>query len=129
MWIVASALVLGIGGVLAFGYVREDFSRWLERNADSWIENPEILLVGALILVSPILALAAYLFQYGRRIGQARRVPPPGYAVVVDTKVLEGAPAVRRARLIVTIAAILFCAASALPLLLWQVFRSLRGVH
>lgn len=60
-----------------------------------------------LLLITPILFLAHHLDQFARRVSAAKRFPPPGQAATRDTPILEGRPAVRRARIIQVLASLL----------------------
>jgi hypothetical protein len=75
-----------------------------------------------------LIAAGIYLFQLGRRSVRARRFPPPGVAVVRDTRVLEGHEGRRRGRLLQVLAGMLIAAALLVPFALWRVTQSLLAV-
>ncbi len=56
-----------------------------------------------------VVPCGVYLFRFGQRVVRFQQMPPPGTKVIVDTKVLVGAKAVTRGRLIM-IAALLLTA-------------------
>lgn len=62
-------------------------------------------------LFAPCAVIAAYLLLLARRIRRAGQYPPPGMAVIKDTKVRRGASAVSMARVLVVLAAVLLLAA------------------
>lgn len=68
-----------------------------------------------------ILVLAAVLWQTASRTLRAGEYPPPGTRVLLPTPVLEGEPALRRARLLRMLAALCLLVAVALLLLAWRV--------
>lgn len=126
--VVVVAAVLGASAIAAFEYYLGDFEAWLEQNIDYLLEHSYVVFVAALILVLPALAAGAYLLVFSQRIVRSQRFPPPGYAVSRDTVVLEGARAIRRARIIQVLSVLLLCATSAIPVYLWYVFRYLAGL-
>ena len=74
----------------------------------------------AMLTSAPLVIFAAYLWQFGARIGRAQEFPPPGYRVMRDTPVVAGPAAVTRARLFKLLAAVLAAAAIALCLIIWR---------
>ncbi len=125
IWVICVATLLGVSAILAFDYYRDDLQYWLEKNIDYLLENTIIVFLLTLLLVSPILAAGTYFLLVGNRTVHARRFPPPGYSVYRETPVLEGQRGVRRGRIIQIISLILLCAAGTIPVIMWQLFRSL----
>ncbi|MGB5623874.1 MAG: hypothetical protein WBN65_15385 [Gammaproteobacteria bacterium] len=82
------------------------------------------LLCGALCALPP-LGLAAYLRSLARRIRKAEQYPLPGQSVLRDTPVLEGEPALGRARTLEHLAAALMSAALVLAFVWWRIFSML----
>lgn len=123
--VICVATVLGIGAILTFEYVRDDFQAWLEKNLDFLIEHPLVVLVASLILVSPVLAAGIYLYLVGKRTVRAQRFPPPGYAVTRDTLILTGGKAIRRGQILKGLSLVLVGSAGAIPVIMWHLFRSL----
>jgi len=76
--------------------------------------------IGPLFLFGlPLLLLSRSLWRIGRHTADVARFPPPGMRVVRDTVVLEGAPAVRRGRLMQWLAMLLGLIVLVVPLALW----------
>ena len=67
MWIVGIAAVVGVSAIIAFEYFRDDFQAWLENNIHFLVKHPGAAFGLSLILVSPVLAAAAYLLLLGNR--------------------------------------------------------------
>ena len=124
--LVVSTLV-GACAILLFEYYRADIQAWLEDNIAILTQNTSVVFMVALVFISPILALCIYLFKLGVRIVQCKRFPPANYAVSRDTRVIEGSAAVRRGRLLQLLSIFLMITAGALPVIIWQIFRTLDG--
>ncbi len=124
IWVICVATVLGLAAILAFEYVRDDFQSWLEQHFEFLLEHPLVVLVVSLVLVSPVLAAGTYLYWVGKRTVRAQRFPPPGYAVVRDTLVLEGGQAMQRGRVLQLLSLVLVSNAGAIPVIMWYLFRS-----
>ncbi len=74
-------------------------------------QEPRVVLwvmeaVVAVIFLS-VVPLAVYLYWLGRQVVRYRQLPPPGMKVIVDTRVIEGDPAVTRGRIVMVLAVIL----------------------
>jgi hypothetical protein len=54
-----------------------------------------------------VVPMAIYLYRFGRRVVRQGRFPPPGTWLIVNTRLIEGERAVRRGRLVMTLAAVL----------------------
>jgi len=119
------ATVVGVAAILGFDQAREAIQSWLLEHIDFVLEHPIVVLLGAFIFASPILAAGIYCFLFGNRVVRAQRFPPPGYAVVRDTPILQGRQGVWRGRIIQFISLLLLCSAAAIPFILWYLFRSL----
>lgn len=94
-WLLALALPLVPAAALGSELLRA----WLEELAR---ENPAdavaplriTIWVVSAATVLPLLGFAAWMWRFSGRIAAARRFPPPGVAMVHDTRVLEGRAAV-----------------------------------
>jgi hypothetical protein len=124
--LVVSSLV-GLCAILLFEYYRDDIQTWLEDNIAILTRNTSLVFIAALVFISPILALGNYLFKLGVRIIQCKRFPPANYAVSRDARVIEGSAAVRRGRLLQLLSIFLMITAGTLPVIIWQIFRTLDG--
>ncbi len=62
--------------------------------------------VTAVVFLS-VVPMAIYLYRFGRRVVRHRQMPPPGTRLIVNMKRIEGDRAVRRGRLVMTLAAVL----------------------
>lgn len=102
---------------------------WLEENIVFIVAHPELVFLVGLLLVSPLLWGASYLFRYGSRVVQQKRFPAAGYALIRKTQVFEGPGAVRRGRLIQVIAAFILISAVMIPVFLTGLFVLLGTVE
>ena len=125
--VVALAVLVGGGAILAFEYFERDIADYLVAHADWISSNPWVGLAVGAVLVIPILIAALYLMRYARQAVRHRRLPPPGYALARPTQVLEGDSAVRRARVVQALAGFLLAASATIPLSLWYLLTMLRG--
>ena len=125
LWLIGIATIIGAGLILAFEFFREDIQQWLERNIDYLLENSIIVFFFSLALIAPILVGETYLLLLGNRTVRAKRFPPPGYAVVRNTPILEGARGLRRGRIIQALSLLLLFSTAAIPFVLWYIFRAL----
>lgn len=125
IWLICAATAVGICAILALESFRDDFQSLLERNIDFLLENTIVVFIASLVLVSPVLAAGGYLLLFGNRTVRAQRFPPPQYAVVRDTVVLEGSKGIQRGRIIQLLSLVLLFSAALIPFVLWYVFRSL----
>jgi hypothetical protein len=123
--VICVATILGVCAILAFESFHDDFQSWLETNIDFLLENTIVVFLVSLVLVSPLLAAGAYLLLLGNRTVRAQRFPPPGYAVARDTPVLEGSKGLQRGRIIQLLSLLLLCSATAIPFVMWYLFRTL----
>ena len=99
--------------------------RYLER------QGPRAALrIGQVVTATLFLGLvpcAVYLYRFGRRAVECRRIPPPGTRFIRSTRVCEGEPAVVRGRAVMVLAILLLIlslvASVFLPYCLEQVFE------
>ena len=102
---------------------------WLEQNIQFIVAHPELVFLAGLLLVSPLLWGASYLFRYGSRAIQQKRFPPTGYALIRKVQIYEGPGAVRRGRFIQFISAFIFISAFMIPVFLAGLFVLLGTVE
>ena len=76
--------------------------------------------------VSPLIALAIYLWSLGAKL-LPEEFPPPGYRVICDTRIVAGQSAVMRGRGLKVLALGLDGISALLWLLLWRLVRTLSG--
>ncbi len=125
LWEIGGAMLLGFCAILASEYFQVDVQSWLERNINYLAQHPVVVFLVVLTLVSPLVAAGLYLLLLGKRVVQAQRFPPPGYAVVRDTPVLQGTPAIRRGRMVQVASLLVVVGAVAIPLIFTLLFGTL----
>jgi hypothetical protein len=76
--------------------------------------------VFAVLLVAPLVAMAAYLSSLGRRTVLSGEYPPPGSRVIRDTPIARGSEAFSRGRVLQGVAVFPCAAAVVIGLLLWR---------
>ncbi len=72
-------------------------------------------------------ATGLWLWRFAAKVLETRRFPPPGHAVLNDTKVLRGEAAKRRARLGIVLGGLLIVAAVAVFVIAWRLVALLDG--
>lgn len=120
--IVLLGALAGAAVIAAFEQYRADLDAWLKGDpADARV----VLGVATAVVCLPVLGAAAWLWAYGDRIARAAIYPPPGGALVRDTRVLTGPAAIRRGRAIRALAAALWASGTGLLVSLWWLWASL----
>jgi hypothetical protein len=96
--IIVLIIIAVLGGLIIFATtaLRPQIEEWVLVDVRSRLT----LVIGLLtvLAVGPPLALAAYLFSFGRQVVAAGRFPPPGARLMQDTPVITGDAARRRGR-------------------------------
>ena len=96
---------------------------WIARDPTAHLRYG--LLLSVALVSAPLLALASYLWRVGARTIRAERFPPPGFAVVRNTRVLRGQSARRRGRPAQALAAATGSLACAFPVVCWRLAETL----
>lgn len=98
---VVSVLVVAAltGWIVPWGLAR------LEREEPRTVLS--VLEVVTAVVFLSVVPMALYLYRFGRRVVRHRQMPPPGTRLIVNTRLIEGDRAVRRGRLVMTLAAVL----------------------
>ncbi len=120
-------LLLLVSGPLALAlrlYERQ-ISQWFAELLLRLADQPVTLVLLGLLFVSPLLILGAFLFRNGTAVIRGERMPPRGHAVIRDTNVLTGVPAIRRGRIIQCAALILIALVLAIPVVFLKMVQSL----
>ncbi len=103
--IVAGGALLGAALITVGSEFRSDFEAWVTQNM-----HARVRLVTSVLMVlttGPVLGIAGYLGHLGRRVVRAERYPAPGVRIIRHTRIIVGAAAVRRGRLIQTLAGVI----------------------
>lgn len=123
-------IVLSVSALVTFG-----LEHYQSRLRDWIVSDPEalpqrvkaVLLVFAVFLLAPLLALGVCFWSLGHRVLHAREFPPPGLRVIRDTAVVTGERAKFRGRLLKMLALASGIASIVLGLLLWRLASLLTG--
>ena len=91
-------------------------------------EQPELMLAVAAVVSLLMLVPLGLLWRLALRIQRSERFPPPGEKLLRDTRVRTGADALRYARFLKVLVALLALAIAAIPVLFFLLLRSLSGV-
>jgi hypothetical protein len=114
--------------IVAFERYRIPLSDWVRADPGASAQRARLVLLLLTVLVlAPLLALAAYLRSLGEKVVRAREFPPPGLRVVRDTPVITGERAVSRGRLLKVLALGCGIASVVLGFLLWRLASLLIG--
>ena len=95
---------------------------WLEDNIELLINSPWIVFLASLILVSPLLWGAFYLFKYGSAVVKHQQIPAPGYGMIRRMTVTHGRAAIAKGRLVQILSALILVTAGSIPVLLTLLF-------
>lgn len=123
LWIIAGGAVTGAVLLTVAGELRPEFAAWVTQDVSTRLRI--VSAVVTLMIVGPVLGLAAYYWHLGRRTVGAARYPPPGLRVVRDTPIVTGETAHRRGRVMQALAAMLAGASLLVAFLVWRLFRFL----
>lgn len=127
--LVAIAGIAGSAAILRFEHTRHEFSAWLLSDPAQFMYRAGfILAVIALGMSLSLFALALWSWRLSAQVVASDRFPPPGLAVIKDTRVLNGARARRFARIQRAVAATVALLGVLVPFVLWRVFEVLKTV-
>ena len=115
------AIVLGIALILLYRYLLA----WAVHDPALGFDRLGVVAASLMLFALPTVLFARSMWTAGHAAAQAKRFPPPGKAVVRDTQVLTGAPAVRRARLMQWLSVAVGVLSLALPIALWAFISTL----
>jgi len=117
----AFVVVIGAGGVLAFGQLRVPLKEWILADPSEAAQRVALAMsLIAVLLVAPLFFFAAYLWSIGNRTLRAQEFPPPGRRVSRDTRVMVGEEAISRARQLKLAAMCCGIGGAAVAFILWR---------
>jgi len=100
---------------------RGQLADWVRSDAGRSAQRAELILAAfAALLLTPLVAMAAYLSSVGGRAVRTGEFPPPGSRVITDTAIVRGHDALSRGRLLQGVAVFLCAAALIIGFLLWR---------
>ncbi len=110
--LIGVAIAVGLLAIVLFVYALPSYLEYLkellyERPTQGKAEFQRLIDIFMLASVLCIAALVVYLALLGRKVLNSGRSPPPGARVLVDTRVLTGAAAVRRGKGLLLAAALI----------------------
>jgi hypothetical protein len=126
-------VVMTLIGVVAIGVVEQ----WLDQLRQEAAEDPgaaadeaaRILMIFGAVISASVFGMALVIGRLSWRIFSADRFPPHGALLTVDTRVVVGAGARRRAYAGFVLASIVAALAVLLPYLLWRLLYTLTSSH
>jgi hypothetical protein len=122
--LVTAGALVGAILVLAFEFFRPILVQWIMQDpAQVLTRSTQVMSLLVALTLAPLIALAFYLWSFANKIIQSKRFPPPGFAVLRDTLVVNGERACHRGHLLQILAACLVIAALALFTLFWHLIR------
>jgi hypothetical protein len=92
--------VLGAGSFYIVEATKYDLADWVETNATAILNDLKIIAVALVVLFTPVYLALYHFFSLGSRIARTQRFPPPGLAVIRDTKIITGDTAILRGRIL-----------------------------
>lgn len=85
--------------IVAFERYRTPLRDWLlSKPGELGYRVRLVFFLSAIVLFTPLVAFAVYLWSLGVKVLRARQFPAPGYRVIRDTRVIGGQAAVLRGR-------------------------------
>jgi len=122
--ILAAIAILGLILVPLLDRLGEGLQEWMHDDPERAApEVANLLRLLAVLMATPLVVLSLWLAWYAARVYSHGRFPPPGVAVLRDTRILEDAPARRRAVVGFILAALMLAFAVAASAALWRVAR------
>jgi hypothetical protein len=119
--LLAATAVLGAGALALLDSYRQSLLSWF-RAIESQVQL--IIIVAALlVLLVPLLVMAAWVWSYGDRVLRDNRHPPEGVKVIRDTPVSHGAAARLYGRLYQGVAALFVLAALSVLWVSWMLWH------
>ena len=89
--LLVAGLILGTTLILFFDRARPEIARWIVADTQQVrFRAGMVLSLVAVVVVGPLIGLAAYLYRLGAASARAERFPPPGAAMLYDTPVVSG---------------------------------------
>ncbi len=68
-----------------------------------------VMKITIFVLFLGVLPFAVYLLRLGQRIVESQQLPPPGTKVIRDTKIIRGAKAIMRGRIVIFLSLFMIC--------------------
>lgn len=119
--LVAAGAIAGGLLIAAQGWYRGPLRAWLLDDPAQTESRARWLLAAAgAMLVLPLVAFAAYAWRLGARTIAHREFPPPGHAVISDTKIARGDAAISHGRGLKVVAMLLLLGAAIFVVLVWR---------
>ena len=124
---IAITLVIGIVLLALAGIYQPKLEAWLLDDSALMQQKVNLILFVFVVLLAPLMFAAVYFWRFGSAVTRAGRFPPPNYAVVRDTPVIEGQKAIMRGRFIKIFSIVLGIGLVGIPIMFWQVSRVIFG--
>ena|SRR5688572_17733196 len=116
-----AAAGLGAATLTLFERYRQSLLSWFLAN-ESHVQVG-IIVVALVLLLVPLLLMAAWVWNYGARVRRESRHPPEGVKVIRDTPVIHGAAARLHGRLCQALAALFVFAALSVIWISWRLWH------
>lgn len=118
--VLVAGLIAGTALILIFDRARPEIARWILADQQHVAFRARVVLsLVALIVVGPLIGFAGYFYRLGAATLRSARFPPPGTAMLHDTRVLSGDEARTRGRVLQAVGVTLVALATAIAVLLW----------
>lgn len=124
MLLVVVSTVVGALIIAVFEFYKAPLFEWFQSDPEQLRDRLALLLVLLGAFLVPLLAFAAYLWSFGRKVIHAQQFPLPGHRVIRDTIVKRGAAAVRHGQICQVLALGLSLAVVLGWVLLWYIASS-----
>jgi len=103
-------ILVALAGCVCFGVV---LLQWVLPPVTRYLAQREpedalhVLQIAISLTFLSVLPLAWYIWSLGRKVVGTQQMPPPGVRLIKDVKVVKGAPAVARGRVLMVLAVVL----------------------
>ena len=119
--LLVAGFVVGAILLVLFERARPEIGRWITQDREQAAFRARVVLgVVAGVVVAPLVGLAVYFYRLGSATVRSGRFPPPGAAMLYDTRIASGDHARLRGGALRAIGLALIAVAVGIAALLWR---------
>jgi predicted ferric reductase len=129
VWLLSALILLSLAAIILLNIAVGSLNDWIASHAELLIRHHYLSFLVMLLPVTPVLVLSGWMIRFAGRVVKSQRFPPPNSQLMRDVRVIEGRPAVLRARIAQILCWIILLSAAAIPLLVWSIFYQLGAAN